>query len=65
VVTLFAKPRPEPAPHADLYQVEWTDIRGHHTDADLTWDEAAEQWADHNNIVGDYGVHITAQGGAG
>jgi hypothetical protein len=64
-VTLFAKARPEPAPHADLYSVEWTDIHGHHTDADLTWDEAAEQWADHNNIVGDYAVHIVAQGGAG
>jgi hypothetical protein len=60
-MTLFAKARAEPAPHADLYSVEWTDIHGHHTVSDLTMAQAAEQWADHNNIVGDY----AAQGGAG
>lgn len=56
---------PEPGPHAELYSVEWTDIKGHHIVTDLTMVEAAEQWADHNNIVGDYAVHIVAQGGVG
>jgi len=58
--------RPAAAPPSLLYQVAWVDKDGgKHTNSDLTWDEAAEQWADHNNIVGDYAVHITAQGGAG
>jgi hypothetical protein len=49
-------PRP---PH----RVEWTTSTA--TTPDLTMNEAAQQWADHNNIVGDYCVHIVAQGGAG
>lgn len=63
-MTLFAKPA-EPAPPSPLYQVAWTDARGEHAVTGLDWNAAKRKYHDLDHIVGNYAVHITAQGGAG
>jgi hypothetical protein len=65
-VTLIARSRNEPGPHADLYRVAWVDKDGDaHTDTDLTWAQACAAYSRLDHIVGNYQVRITAQGGAG